>query len=102
MKIEARCHTCEREFLLGQIGPESDAPGRCPFCGARFARHYGTLLVDVVKEAEAATTQFVRSLERLQALESGFDIAFDRLMRDVRKRVVVNRPASKLRGARRP
>ncbi|CAN5767586.1 hypothetical protein BH18ACT15_BH18ACT15_07370 [soil metagenome] len=101
MKIEARCQTCEREFLLAQIGPDSDAPGRCPFCGARFARHYGTLLVDVVEEAETATADFVRSLGRLQALQSGFDVAFDRLMRDVRRRVVVDRPVTKPGGARR-
>jgi DNA-directed RNA polymerase subunit RPC12/RpoP len=101
MRIEARCRTCEREFLLAQIGPESDAPGRCPFCGARFARHYGSLLVDAVGEAETASAEFVRSLGKLQALQSGFDIAFEKLMRDVRRRVVSDRPASKPGGARR-
>jgi transposase-like protein len=95
MNVEARCRTCEREFLLAQIGPESDAPGRCPFCGARFSRHYGTLLVDAVRDAEEATVHFVRSLERLRALQDGFDVAFDRLIRTVRKRVISERPASR-------
>ena len=74
MKIEAKCDTCHRTFLLSQIGPESDAPGRCPFCGARFARHYSTVLVDAVDEAEKSATLFVHSLGRLQAMETGFDL----------------------------
>ena len=81
MKIYATCDTCDREFLLSQIGPDSDAPGRCPFCGARFARHYGTVLVEAVKEAEAATQQLVHQLGRLQAMETGFDLDLERLLK---------------------
>jgi hypothetical protein len=68
---------------LGQIGPDSDTPGRCPFCGAHFARHYSTVLVDAVKEAEAAAAQFVHAMSRLQMLDAGFDIAIDEFLRDV-------------------
>lgn len=74
MKIEARCETCSRTFLLSQIGPDSDAPGRCPFCGARFGRHYTTMLPEAVREAEAAAALFVHALGRVQAIETGFDI----------------------------
>ena len=87
MKIEAKCDTCHRTFLLSQIGPESDAPGRCPFCGARFARHYSTVLVDAVQEAERSATFFVQSLGRLQAMETGFDIDIDRLLRSLAEQV---------------
>lgn len=80
MKIEATCDTCERTFLLSQIGPDSDAPGRCPFCGARFARHYSTVLVETVKEAEVAAQRFVHALDRLQTIETGFDVHIDRLL----------------------
>lgn len=83
MKIEATCDTCKRTFLLSQIGPESDAPGRCPFCGARFARHYGTVLVDAVVDAEDASTRFVHALTRLQSMETGFDVDVEALLRDV-------------------
>ena len=90
MKIEAKCDTCHRTFLLSQIGPESDAPGRCPFCGARFARHYSTVLVDAVEEAEQSATLFVHSLGRLQAMETGFDLdiagLFETLVEQVRQR----------------
>ena len=83
MKVQATCDKCGRDFLLSQIGPESDAPGRCPFCGARFARHYSTVLVDAVAEAEAAAEAFVHALGRLQAMETGFDIDIEELLTDV-------------------
>ena len=83
MKIEAHCQTCGRRFLLTQIGPDSDAPGRCPFCGARFARHYSTVLVDAVRDAELAASGFVQIIGRLQAMETGFDIDIDRFLAEV-------------------
>lgn len=83
MKIEATCDTCERTFLLSQIGPDSDAPGRCPFCGARFARHYSTVLAETVREAENAAQRFESVLGRLKSIETGFDIHFDRMLRSL-------------------
>jgi hypothetical protein len=80
MKVEATCDTCGRKFLLSQIGEEADSPGRCPFCGARFARHYSTVLVEAVEAAEAAAANFVRALGRLQAMETGFDVDIDGLL----------------------
>lgn len=87
MKIEATCDTCERTFLLTQIGPDSDAPGRCPFCGARFARHYSTVLAETVREAENAAQWFTSILGRLQSMETGFDIHFDRMLRSLEESV---------------
>ena len=87
MKIEATCDTCGRTFVLSQIGPDSDAPGRCPFCGARFARHYSTVLVDAVQDAELAATSFVHIIRRLQAMETGFDIDIEGLLRNVAEQV---------------
>ena len=77
MKIQGTCGTCGRTFLLSQIGPDSDAPGRCPFCGAKFARHYGTALIDVVEDAETSASNFAAAMRRLSALETGFDIDID-------------------------
>jgi hypothetical protein len=87
MKIEATCDTCHRKFLLSQIGPDSDAPGRCPFCGARFARHYSTVLVDAVRDAEIESDRFVHVLGRLQAMETGFDIDIEALLEDLQEQV---------------
>ena len=83
MKIEANCGTCGRTFLLSQIGQESDAPGRCPFCGARFARHYTTVLAETVRAAEVAATNFVHVLGRLQSMTTGFEIDIDGLLETV-------------------
>lgn len=87
MKIEATCDTCKRRFLLSQIGPGSDAPGRCPFCGARFARHYTTVLVDAVRDAEDSAAGFVNALAKLQTMETGFDIDVDGLMDELERQV---------------
>ena len=61
-------------------------PG-CPFCGARFARHYSTVLVDAVDDAEAAAAHFVQALSRLQAMETGFDIDIEGLLQTLSENV---------------
>lgn len=92
MKIDATCDTCKRTFLLGQIGPDSDAPGRCPFCGARFARHYNAQLVEAVEAAEQAAAYFVQSINRVLSMETGFDIDTQGLLRTLGKQVEGDRP----------
>lgn len=87
MKIEAKCNTCGRIFVLSQIGPDSDAPGRCPFCGAHFARHYTGLLIESVTDAELAARHFVAVLGRLQGMETGFDIDVEGLLATLGDRV---------------
>ena len=83
MKVEAKCGTCGRKFLLAQIGEDSDAPGRCPFCGAHFAKQYSTVLVDAVRDAENAATYFSHAMSRLDSMETGFDIDYESLMDEI-------------------
>ncbi|HEX2050956.1 MAG TPA: hypothetical protein VHJ34_10050 [Actinomycetota bacterium] len=83
MNIEATCNTCARRFLLSQTGPESDAPGRCPFCGARFGRHYSTVIVEAVDEAESSARRCAHTLGRLQGMETGFDVDVDGFLREL-------------------
>lgn len=90
MKIQATCNTCARTFLLSQIGPDSDAPGRCPFCGTRFARHYTTVLVESVEHAEAAARSFLNALGRLQGMETGFEIDVQGLLDSLDRQVQEN------------
>ncbi len=92
MKIEAKCDTCDRTFLLSQIGPESDHPGRCPFCGARFGRHYTTVLPEAVRQAELAAGEFVAALGRVQSMETGFDVDVESLMADLGRAVREHEP----------
>jgi hypothetical protein len=87
MNIEATCDTCKRKFLLSQIGEDSDAPGRCPFCGAHFAKHYSTVLIDAVRDAENAAAYFAHSLDRLEQMETGFRIDYEDLLDEIRKQI---------------
>jgi DNA-directed RNA polymerase subunit RPC12/RpoP len=87
VKVQAKCDTCGRTFLLSQIGPDSDAPGRCPFCGARFARHYTATLMAAVRDVEIETARFVRALSRLQAMETGFDLDLEGLLQSLTEQV---------------
>jgi hypothetical protein len=94
MKVQGKCDTCGRKFLLSQIGPQSDAPGRCPFCGARFARHYNSVLIDAVSEVEIQTPRFINVLAKLQAMETGFDIDMPGLLASLEQEVLRNEKAS--------
>jgi hypothetical protein len=92
MKIEATCDTCGRAFLLSQIGYESDAPGRCPFCGARFARHYRGTLVETVEATERSASEFLAALRRLLSMETGFDIDAQKWLQSLRKEIEEHQP----------
>lgn len=94
MKVQGKCDTCGRNFLLSQIGPQSDAPGRCPFCGARFARHYNSVLIDAVSEVEIQTPRFINVLAKLQAMETGFDIDMPGLLASLEREVLRNEKAT--------
>lgn len=87
MNIEATCGTCQRTFLLEQIGPESDNLGRCPFCGTHFGRHYTTVLVESVKDAEVSGQRFVSALGRLQGMETGFEIDVDGALEGIAEQI---------------
>lgn len=87
MKIEGTCDRCGRTFLLSQIGPQSDSPGRCPFCGAKFARHYGSTLVDAAYDAEIAARRFLEEFNRLRSMEDGFKMDVEGLLADLKKRI---------------
>lgn len=75
---------------MSQIGPQSDAPGRCPFCGARFARHYNSVLVDAVAGVESGMDHFIGLLAKLQAMETGFDIDIKALLSQLERDVMGN------------
>ena len=92
MRIEGTCGTCHRTFLLSQIGPDSDAPGRCPFCGARFARHYTQVLVETVEATEIAAGAFVQALNRLQSMETGFQVDSASLLESLAQQVHEHQP----------
>lgn len=82
MKLEATCNECGRRFLLSQILDEPEGTGgRCPFCGFHFARHYTSVLPEVVREAEASAQSFYQALDRLRYLNAGFTVDIEALMK---------------------
>ncbi len=81
MKFEATCNTCGRRFLLTQILPSpAREGGRCPFCGARFGRHYLPLLPEAITRAEASAEEFLDSFKKLAGMHPGFRIDTENLL----------------------
>ena len=67
MSIGARCGSCSRELLLGQLVQPSDG-FRCPFCGFAFAPAYATVAPDVGARAMAAQAALVTALAKLGSM----------------------------------
>ena len=67
MSINARCGSCSRELLLGQLVQPSDG-FRCPFCGFAFAPAYATVAPDVAARIMAAQADLVTALAELGSM----------------------------------
>lgn len=92
MRLEATCNTCGRTFLLVQILPEPDGTGgRCPFCGARFGRHYLAMLPEAVRTAETAADRFATAVRRLNEIHPGFRMDVGKLLAQLQEEVAASR-----------
>jgi hypothetical protein len=67
MSIGARCGSCSRELLLGQLVQPSDG-FRCPFCGFAFAPAYATVAPDVAARVMVARAALVTALAQLGSM----------------------------------
>ena len=76
MSIGARCGSCTRELLLGQLVQPSDG-FRCPFCGFAFAPAYATVAPGVAARAMAAQAALVTALAELGSM-AGDRLRLDR------------------------
>jgi hypothetical protein len=76
MSINARCGSCNRELLLGQLGRSSDG-FRCPFCGFAFAPGYATVAPGVAARVMAAQAVLVTALAELGSM-TGDRLRLDR------------------------
>ena len=70
MSIGARCGSCARELLLGQLLQSSDG-FRCPFCGFAFAPAYATVAPGVAARVMAAQAGLVTKLAELGSMTGG-------------------------------
>jgi len=76
MSINARCGSCNRELLLGQLVQSSDG-FRCPFCGFAFAPGYATVAPGVTARVMAAQAALVIALAELGSM-TGDRLRLDR------------------------
>jgi uncharacterized protein YicC (UPF0701 family) len=76
MSIGARCGSCARELLLGQLVQSSDG-FRCPFCGVAFAPAYATVAPAVAARVMAAQAALVTALAELGSM-TGDRLQLDR------------------------
>jgi transposase-like protein len=76
MSIGARCGSCTRELLLGQLVQSSDG-FRCPCCGFTFAPAYATVAPGVAARVMAAQAALVTALAELGSM-TGDRLRLDR------------------------
>ena len=76
MSIGARCGSCTRELLLGQLLQPSDG-FRCPFCGFALAPAYATVAPAVAARVMAAQAVLVTALAELGSM-TGDRLRLDR------------------------
>src|SRR5215207_3484334 len=67
MSINARCGSCNRELLLGQLVQPSNG-FRCPVCGFAFAPAYATVAPGVAARVMAAQAVLVTALAELGSM----------------------------------
>jgi ABC-type Fe3+-hydroxamate transport system substrate-binding protein len=66
VKIKGTCRHCGREFLAEQV---IDGGGRCPWDGKSLQPDYAAVLVDSLRQAEAAGNTLESALEKIADLE---------------------------------
>ncbi len=67
MKIKGTCRHCGREFLAEQV---IENGGRCPWDGRSLQPDYAVVLVDSLRDAEAAGNTLENALEKIADLEA--------------------------------
>jgi hypothetical protein len=76
MSIGARCGSCNRELLLGQLLQPSDG-FHCPFCGSAFAPAYATVAPGVTARVMVAQAALITALAELGSM-TGDRLQLDR------------------------
>jgi hypothetical protein len=82
MKIKGTCRRCGREFLVEQVIGNG---GRCPWDGKPFQADYAVVLVDSLRDAEAAGNTLENALEKVADLEPEFVLDVDSVIRRIRE-----------------
>jgi hypothetical protein len=80
VKIKGTCRRCGREFLVEQVIGNG---GRCPWDGKPFQADYAAVLVELLRDAEAAGDTLENALEKISDLEPEFVLDADTVLTDV-------------------
>ena len=71
MKIKGTCRRCGREFLVEETVANG---GRCPWDGKPFQPDYAAVLVDSLRDAEAAGGTMENALEKIADMGPDFTL----------------------------
>ncbi|MGH2580320.1 MAG: hypothetical protein ACRDHK_08030 [Actinomycetota bacterium] len=82
MKIKGTCRRCGREFLVEQVIRNG---GRCPWDGEPFQADYAVVLVDSLRDAEAAGNTLENALEKVADMEPEFVLDIDSVIGRIRE-----------------
>ncbi len=81
MKIKGTCRRCGREFMVDQAIANG---GECPWDGKPFRADYAVVLVDSLRDAQAAGTALEGSLEKIADLEPDFVLDVESVLAELR------------------
>jgi len=81
VKIKGTCRRDGREFLMEQV---IENGGRCPWDGKPFQADYAVVLVDSLRDAEAAGNTLENALEKVADIEPEFVLDIDSVIGRIR------------------
>jgi hypothetical protein len=82
VKIKGTCRRDGREFFVEQV---IENGGRCPWDGKPFQADYAVVLVDSLRDAEAAGNTLENALEKVADMEPEFVLDIDSVIRRIRE-----------------
>jgi hypothetical protein len=82
VKIKGTCRHCGRDFLVEQV---LESGGRCPWDGRPFQADYAVVLVDSLRDADAAGNTLENALEKLADIGPDFVLDVDSVIGEIRE-----------------
>jgi hypothetical protein len=82
VKIKGTCRRCGREFLVEEVVGNG---GRCPLDGKPLQADYAVVLVDSLRDAEAAGGTLENALEKVADLGPEFMLDIDSVIGEIRE-----------------
>lgn len=82
MKIKGTCRRCGRDFLAEQVVENG---GKCPWDGKPFQADYAAVLVDALRDAEAAGSTLENALEKMADVHPAFLLHAESVLSAIRE-----------------